>query len=276
MVGLPELLGREYAVTTSVGGLGFTGIAIALLGRNNPIGIAFAALLWAFLDRTKIILDLEDIPQETIVIMQGVTVLAVVIAYELAARVTRRQQQRSVGVATGEADGRHTGDPGRDRGQARRGDRSARPSRTTPGPVGTVRRRARTHDLRHVADPVAGRRSGRGPVKSRKLSVPAILHPGRGRADRAVARAGDHRGRRPHLGRRHRRRAGGRRPDRTGRPRRAVVGAGRRGQHRPRGHDDPRDLGRRLGRARVRGVGRHPVRRGLRRAGRAAARAWRR
>jgi simple sugar transport system permease protein len=103
LVGLPELLGREYAVTTSVGGLGFTGIAIALLGRNHPVGIAFAALLWAFLDRTKNILDLEDIPQETIVIMQGVTVLAVVVAYELAARVSRRQQQRSVGVATGEA-----------------------------------------------------------------------------------------------------------------------------------------------------------------------------
>jgi ABC-type uncharacterized transport system permease subunit len=103
LVGLPELLGREYAVTTSVGGLGFTGIAIALLGRNNPIGIVFAALLWAFLDRTKIILDLEGIPQETIVIMQGVTVLAVVVAYELAARVSKRQQQRSVGVATGEA-----------------------------------------------------------------------------------------------------------------------------------------------------------------------------
>jgi simple sugar transport system permease protein len=103
LVGLPELLGREFAVTTSVGGLGFTGIAIALLGRNHPIGIVFAALLWAFLDRTKIILDLEDIPQETIVIMQGVTVLAVVVAYELAARISRRQQQRSVGVATGEA-----------------------------------------------------------------------------------------------------------------------------------------------------------------------------
>ena len=103
LVGLPELLGREHAVTTSVGGLGFTGIAIALLGRNNPVGIVFAALLWAFLDRTKIILDLNDIPQETIVIMQGVTVLAVVVAYELAARFSRRQQQRSVGVATGEA-----------------------------------------------------------------------------------------------------------------------------------------------------------------------------
>jgi simple sugar transport system permease protein len=103
LVGLPQLLGSQYAVTTSVGGLGFTGIAIALLGRNSPIGIVFAALLWAFLDRTKIILDLNDIPQETILIMQGVTVLAVVIAYELAARINQRQQQRSVGAATGEA-----------------------------------------------------------------------------------------------------------------------------------------------------------------------------
>jgi simple sugar transport system permease protein len=103
LVGLPGLLGREHAVTTSVGGLGFTGIAIALLGRNHPIGIALAALLWAFLDRTRIILDLEQIPQETIVIMQSVTVLAVVVMGELAARFSRRQQQRSVGRATGEA-----------------------------------------------------------------------------------------------------------------------------------------------------------------------------
>lgn len=103
LVGLPGLLGRDHAVTTSVGGLGFTGIAIALLGRNHPVGIAFAALLWAFLDRTRIILDLEQIPQETIVIMQSVTVLAVVVMGELAARYSRRQQQRSVGRATGEA-----------------------------------------------------------------------------------------------------------------------------------------------------------------------------
>jgi simple sugar transport system permease protein len=103
IVGLPDLLGREHAVTIYVGGLGFTGIAIALLGRNHPVGIAFAALLWGFLDRTKNVLDLEDIPQETIVIMQGVTVIAVVVAYELAARLSRRQQQRRVGAVTGDA-----------------------------------------------------------------------------------------------------------------------------------------------------------------------------
>ena len=31
-------------------GLGFAGIAVALLGRNNPGAMAFSALLFAFLD----------------------------------------------------------------------------------------------------------------------------------------------------------------------------------------------------------------------------------
>ena len=43
-------------------------------------------------------------------------------------------------------------------------------------------------------------------------------------------------------------RAAARRADRAGRAGRAVLRARRRGQHRPRGHDDPRHLGRRLGR----------------------------
>jgi ABC-type uncharacterized transport system permease subunit len=103
LVALPEIIGRDHAVTTSVPALGFTGIAIALLGRNNPVGIALAALLWSFLDVSNLPLDLLDIPKEIVAIMQGVTLLAVVVAYELAARISRRQQQRSVGKATGEA-----------------------------------------------------------------------------------------------------------------------------------------------------------------------------
>jgi simple sugar transport system permease protein len=103
LVALPEVIGRDHAVTTSVPALGFTGIAIALLGRNNPIGIALASLLWAFLDVSNLPLDLLDIPKEIVAIMQGVTLLAVVVAYELAARISRRQQQRRVGMATGEA-----------------------------------------------------------------------------------------------------------------------------------------------------------------------------
>jgi simple sugar transport system permease protein len=100
LVGMPQLLGESHAYTDSVGGIGFTAIAIALLGRNHPVGMALGALLWAFLDRSSLILDLADIPREIVVIMQGSTVLAVVVAYELANRLTRRAQQRRVGVST--------------------------------------------------------------------------------------------------------------------------------------------------------------------------------
>jgi len=100
LVGLPLLLGSTHRFSTDFpGGIGFTGIAIALLGRNNPIGIAIGALLWSFLDRSGQILDLEQIPREIVTIMQGVTVLAVVVAYEVVARIGRRSEQRQVGRA---------------------------------------------------------------------------------------------------------------------------------------------------------------------------------
>ena len=41
---------------------GFTGIAVALLGRNHPVGIAFAALLFATIDRATQVLSLQGDP----------------------------------------------------------------------------------------------------------------------------------------------------------------------------------------------------------------------
>jgi ABC-type uncharacterized transport system permease subunit len=98
LVGMSQLLGERHAHTTSVGGLGITAIGIALLGRNSPVGIALAALLWAFLNTSSQILDLNEIPKEIVTIMQGTTVLAVVVAYELAERLSRRAQQRRAGT----------------------------------------------------------------------------------------------------------------------------------------------------------------------------------
>ncbi len=101
LVGLPQLLGasHSYSSITLQTGLGFTGIAIALLGRNNPVGIAFAALLWSFLDQSSTILDLNGIPKEIVQITQGVVVLSVVVAYELVRRFALTRQQRVVGQA---------------------------------------------------------------------------------------------------------------------------------------------------------------------------------
>jgi len=101
LVGMPQLLGSSYNYSLDFpAGLGFTGIAIALLGRNSPIGIIFAALLWAFLDQSSLILDINDIPKEIVQITQGVVVLSVVVAYEVVRRIALRRQQRIVGRAT--------------------------------------------------------------------------------------------------------------------------------------------------------------------------------
>jgi simple sugar transport system permease protein len=104
MVALPTLLGfsHNYGLDFATG-LGFTGITVALLGRNNPIGIAFGALLLAFLDRSAQILDLEDIAKEIVVIMEGVIVLSVVVAYELVQRLIEARQRAAVGEELPEA-----------------------------------------------------------------------------------------------------------------------------------------------------------------------------
>ncbi|MET0191255.1 MAG: ABC transporter permease [Pseudonocardia sediminis] len=100
LVGLPELLGRDHAYTlTSPSGYGFTGIAIALLGRNHPVGIALGALLWAYLDKSAVALDVVGIPREIVLIMQGLIVLSVVVAYEVVRRVDLRAEQRRVAEA---------------------------------------------------------------------------------------------------------------------------------------------------------------------------------
>ncbi|MEV4437227.1 ABC transporter permease [Streptomyces sp. NPDC049555] len=98
LVGMPTLLGVSYNYGTDFPtGIGFTGIAIALLGRNNPIGMALAALLWGFLERTGTQLEFEGYAQEIVGVIQGVIVLCVVIAYEIVRRYGLKVQQRKVG-----------------------------------------------------------------------------------------------------------------------------------------------------------------------------------
>jgi general nucleoside transport system permease protein len=98
LVGLPILFGDSYTYgSTFQSGLGFAGIAIALLGRNNAVGIGFAALLWAFLDVQSNALQIQaDVAQELVNIIQGVILFAVVIAYELIRRADKRLEQTRV------------------------------------------------------------------------------------------------------------------------------------------------------------------------------------
>ena len=66
-------------------------------GRNHPVGIAAAALVWATIERATQPLSTIGIPQEIGVILQGSFLLAAVIAYEVVKRWTRRRRGQSRG-----------------------------------------------------------------------------------------------------------------------------------------------------------------------------------
>jgi simple sugar transport system permease protein len=101
LVGMQQILAdRGYLGTNYVAALGFTGIAVAFLGQNNPIGIIFAAILWGVLSRGEVALQIEsEVPREFVIILQGILILSVVITYQIAKRrVAARQLSRAAAV----------------------------------------------------------------------------------------------------------------------------------------------------------------------------------
>lgn len=98
LIWMPALFGAAHSYgTTFQAGLGFTGIAVALLGRNRPLGIAFGAVLFGFLNEQSNKLTIEtDISQNVVQITQGIIVLAVVVAYEIVRRRRVAAEQNAV------------------------------------------------------------------------------------------------------------------------------------------------------------------------------------
>lgn len=98
LVGMPAFFGADHSYGLNFqSGVGFIGIGVALLGRNHPVGIAFAALLWSWLEKASDGLQLRaDVSPALVFIIQGVILLAVVIAYEVVHRIEQRMEQRQV------------------------------------------------------------------------------------------------------------------------------------------------------------------------------------
>ncbi|HET9672897.1 MAG TPA: ABC transporter permease, partial [Actinomycetota bacterium] len=97
LTGMQQVLVERAALVQNYEAqLGFTGIAVAFLGQNNPIGIIFAAILWAILSRGETALQIDtDVPREFVIILQSILILTVVIVYQIAKRrLARRQLQR--------------------------------------------------------------------------------------------------------------------------------------------------------------------------------------
>jgi general nucleoside transport system permease protein len=101
LVAMQSVVGEIYAYgpTATPTGLGFLGIAVALLGRHHPIGIVSAALLFGFLDSTSAQLQLNDIPSSIVKLIQAITVLTVVIINEATIRwLNKRTAERTAAI----------------------------------------------------------------------------------------------------------------------------------------------------------------------------------
>jgi simple sugar transport system permease protein len=80
MVGINEVLGNRHRYYDGFSdNYGFTGIAVALLGRNHPVGVILAALLFAALQHGGIYVDgfSEHVTKDIVQVLQGLIILFV-------------------------------------------------------------------------------------------------------------------------------------------------------------------------------------------------------
>ena len=77
-VGVNEILGVHHRLILNfTAGYGFAGIAVALMGRNHPVGIVLASLLFGALQQggAELAFDIPAITRETVVVIQGLIIL---------------------------------------------------------------------------------------------------------------------------------------------------------------------------------------------------------
>ncbi len=80
MVGINEVMGYRYRYYDGFSaGYGFTGIAVALLGRNHPVGVLLGALLFGAFLRGGLFVDIftEHVSKDLVLVLQAVIILFV-------------------------------------------------------------------------------------------------------------------------------------------------------------------------------------------------------
>ena len=78
LMGLNELMGQQHRLLGGfTEGYGFVGIAVAFMGRNQPVGIVLAAVLFGALYQGGFVLSMEmpGISRDMIVVVQGLVIL---------------------------------------------------------------------------------------------------------------------------------------------------------------------------------------------------------
>ena len=78
MMAVNEVMGSQHRLVLGfTAGFGFMGIAVALMGRNHPIGVLFAALLFGALYQggTELSFEIPTFTSDMVVVIQGLVIL---------------------------------------------------------------------------------------------------------------------------------------------------------------------------------------------------------
>lgn len=88
LVATNEVMGFRHRFLDNFSvGTGFMGIAVALLGKNTPLGVLLAALLFGVLNTGALEVDVfTDVPRELILVLQAITIILVVVGNEIISR----------------------------------------------------------------------------------------------------------------------------------------------------------------------------------------------
>lgn len=91
LVGVNFVQGYKYYFEDGFAtGAGFMGIAVALVGRNHPIGIILAALLFGTLSQGGLAIN-TLVPKELVEILQAIVIIVMVVMTEVFRRWVRRR-----------------------------------------------------------------------------------------------------------------------------------------------------------------------------------------
>lgn len=91
--GINYVLGyKHYYEEGFAGGAGFLGIAVALVGRNHPVGVVLAALFFATLSQGGLAIH-AFVPKQMVEVLQGVVILAVAMSVPEVRRALRQARK---------------------------------------------------------------------------------------------------------------------------------------------------------------------------------------
>jgi ABC-type uncharacterized transport system permease subunit len=96
LAGVNQVMGYQHRFRYGVfEGLGFDGIGVAFIGRNSPMGVVLAALLFGILDHGGLAIDVTtNVPREIILVLKAVILIFVVVSGEIAKRWIKLIQKR--------------------------------------------------------------------------------------------------------------------------------------------------------------------------------------